>query len=701
MVGTHGILGVCGRAVFRGKKVAWLLLSWVTAVAVLPGAASCRAGPGDAAGLAPATRPATTQPDRTWRRRERRHFLEALRAVEQSARIARRTVPELVRILEEGDSDRRKQAVDILARLGPKARAAIPALAKDLNSDDWRVRCDAVEALGRIGPSDEVIGFLLRALKDREAVVRSVAATTLGGLLPVPKGAVGPLAKALRDEDRWVRQSAASALSRMGPRARPAAGQLIEALKDSVAEVRARAALALGSSGSRSRETVEALAKAVSDRSDDVNEAAAWALGEMGPMAKMPVPQLTTLLGATQPRIRFQAAKALGNAGPAAAPALAALVTLLECDGIETRAVVAQTLGRIGPKARMAVKRLSALCEELEARRRVRRGGTAIALPWREPWEAADTNRASTEEEDRELRLRVVEALGRIDADLAVCLLLRATRDPYEPVRAAAARALAKCGPGAVESADAIAGMLIGPPGPASKAAEEILLRIGKPAVPALVKRLGREDHAARVVPVVERIDPNGLGPLVKALDGEDMLACLRAAQVLSWSKTWGKAAVPYLVEELKGGTAEGRRETVKALGRIGADALAGLARAARDKDATVRRLAVEGVGEIHSPAAQAVAVVVGALKDKHLGVRRAAAEALGRMRAKGPAATAALAAALTDEHWAVRRCAAEALGKIGPAARDAMAALEAAVKDEDEDVRLAAMAALKQMRRK
>jgi hypothetical protein len=85
------------------------------------------------------------------------------------------------------------------------------------------------------------IQVLVEALKDKDSVVRGIAAEALGKLKD-PR-AVEPLIGALKDEDWYVRKSAAEALGELrDPRA---VEPLIKALKDKDRNVRASAANAL------------------------------------------------------------------------------------------------------------------------------------------------------------------------------------------------------------------------------------------------------------------------------------------------------------------------------------------------------------------------------------------------------------------------------------------------------------------------
>ena len=209
-----------------------------------------------------------------------------------------------------------------------------------------------------------------------------------------------------------------------------------------------------------------------------------------------------------------------------------------------------------------------------------------------------------------------------------------ALRDPDAGLRCAAAEALARLGPAALDAAPALVGALNDPD-------------------------IGVRWHAAVALAA---IGPGAVEPLNGAL----------------------RSTVP-----------ETRQGAALALGRMGpgaAGALHALLGALEDPEAGVRERVAESLGLIGQGAAASVGPLVRALADPDPYVEGRAAEALGRI---GAEAVPALAAALADRERTVRWCAAIALGRVGERAGEAVPALAKALDDADDNVRWSAVIAL------
>ena len=145
-----------------------------------------------------------------------------------------------------------------------------------------------------------------------------------------------------------------------------------------------------------------------------------------------------------------------------------------------------------------------------------------------------------------------------------------------------------------------------------------------------------------------------------------------------------GEFSIP--VDALGDKDADVRGVAAEALGNIGDPVVPALIHALADEDWDVRRKAAEALGNIGDPA---VPALIQALADEDWGVRLWAAEALGNI---GDPAVPALIRALKED-WHARRVAAEALGKIGDPR--AVPALIQALKDGEKGVRQVAAEAL------
>lgn len=91
-------------------------------------------------------------------------------AMDALARIGQPAVPELVKALSHSEPQVRRQAVEVIGRIGPTANEAVSALVDTLDSDaDEDVRKAAVRALGQIGPdAGDAVKPLMRLI-DRAA----------------------------------------------------------------------------------------------------------------------------------------------------------------------------------------------------------------------------------------------------------------------------------------------------------------------------------------------------------------------------------------------------------------------------------------------------------------------------------------------------------------------------------------------------
>ncbi len=155
--------------------------------------------------------------------------------------------------------------------------------------------------------------------------------------------AVNALIKALEDKDASVRSSAASALGKIS---NPSpVDSLVQALKDKEASVRRSAASALGKIGNPT--AVNALVQALEDKEPSVCENAAYALGKIGnPTA---VNALIDILAHEDSVVYESAALALGVTGNAAA--VDGLVKALKGENSNIRKFAASLLGKISNPA--------------------------------------------------------------------------------------------------------------------------------------------------------------------------------------------------------------------------------------------------------------------------------------------------------------------------------------------------------------
>jgi HEAT repeat protein len=150
------------------------------------------------------------------------------------------------------------------------------------------------------------------------------------------------------------------------------------------------------------------------------------------------------------------------------------------------------------------------------------------------------------------------------------------------------------------------------------------------------------------------------------------------------------KAVPPELVAGLKDKDAGVRIKTIKAMSKLGLEAVAPLVRALSDEDTSVSQAATYALGLLRVEPKQLVESLEPHLKDSNVAVRSGVTTAL---RKGGPAAVPALRLALADKEASVRRQAILSLEVIvarSPAAtKAALPALAKAVKDESTTIRV------------
>ncbi|RKY29568.1 MAG: hypothetical protein DRP68_07185, partial [Candidatus Omnitrophota bacterium] len=241
-------------------------------------------------------------------------------------------------------------------------------------------------------------------------------------------------------------------------------------------------------------------------------------------------------------------------------------------------------------------------------------------------------------------------------------------------------------------------------------------------AVPYLIGRLKDEDEFVRLAAAkaLEKIGSQEIAShlretiieaLIETLKDEDWRVHLGAAEALG---EIGSPAIPHLIKALRDKDWRVRYRVRFPLGEIGSPAIPHLIEVLKDKDSDVRKAAAEalrkigwrpqnqeeeilylianpGWDELVEIGVPAIPYLIEALKDKDSNVRKAAVEALGKIDSKK--AVPPLIEALKDENWDVRSTAAEVLGKIG--SQEAIPHLIETLKNENNYVRYKAAEAL------
>jgi HEAT repeat protein len=249
----------------------------------------------------------------------------------------------------------------------------------------------------------------------------------------------------------------------------------------------------------------------------------------------------------------------------------------------------------------------------------------------------------------REAAAAGIEKVAEVRSDLRVTIpsLVSALKDPAEPVRAAAAKALGRLGFDAQN------------------------------ALPALVENV-RDKKA-------DRFTRSNAAIAIRSIGGGNALLATELAEVLA-------------DKDAPAGVREEVANTLGALGKEAAQTVPTLAAALTDKDAGVRQAAAKALARIGPDARPALPALKQALKDEDVTVRSQAIRALGALGKDAAEAVPLLRDCLKDTVVEVRLAAIQALGGIGPDAKEAVSALAPFTQDAQTTIREAAVDALKKI---
>jgi len=222
---------------------------------------------------------------------------------------------------------------------------AVQALVNALRDENADVRRYAAGALGKIGTL-EAVQALVSASRDENVVVRRIAAWALGMMKAGTPEAVQVLVSALRDESAAVRVTAARALGAMKAGTPEVVQVLVRALRDESADMRSNVARALGNIGAP--EAMRALVSVLRDKKAAVQRNAAWALGGMKEGTLEAVQALVNALRDESTAVRRTAARALGGMKGGTPEVVKALVSALRDENADVRRNAVWALGKIG-----------------------------------------------------------------------------------------------------------------------------------------------------------------------------------------------------------------------------------------------------------------------------------------------------------------------------------------------------------------
>ncbi|PNG53100.1 putative oxidoreductase/HEAT repeat-containing protein [Variovorax sp. WDL1] len=231
-----------------------------------------------------------------------------------------------------------------------------------------------------------------------------------------------------------------------------------------------------------------------------------------------------------------------------------------------------------------------------------------------------------------------------------------------------------------------------------ASAAQAALVRIGEPAVPALIAAMRDSDDNVRIraAGALEGLGAkarSAVAALIVGLKDPHRYVRSSCASALRKIGAGATSAIPALIEVLSDDDDRTAAEAADALAAMGPAAMPAIPALVRSLSGGFvymsARRALKGLGAAAAPE------LARALGHPNVQVRQRAAWTLEDLGPQATAAVTALSATLKDSDAGVRRGAAKALAAIGPAARSAAAALRVAQSDADSSVRLAAADAL------
>jgi HEAT repeat protein len=282
-------------------------------------------------------------------------------AYHQLSAMGAQALPSLLQLCKSNDPTLRRGAARGFAALKAPVSRVLPALLQLATDQDTEVRFAALHALPKLQGELKPAGRLLRGLlRDPAQKVREAAAAV--AIKRFPSASVGWLRRALANKQAGVRATAVQALGKLGKPALPLLNRIIASTRDADEEVRYEACRALTRFGPPAAAAVPALEQVLlKDSKAAVRLSAARALGTVATTETSAALTLSKALGDKDKRIRDVSAGALANMGAGAAPALPALLKSINDPSHHTRGPSAVALGAIGDSKAipLLVKRLT------------------------------------------------------------------------------------------------------------------------------------------------------------------------------------------------------------------------------------------------------------------------------------------------------------------------------------------------------
>jgi HEAT repeat protein len=679
---------------------------------------------GEAAQAVPVMADMLSEPNRGLR-------LRAAQTLVQFGPAAEPAAPALVQRLTDKDDGVRFQVGMALEQLG---NAAIPALTKGAEAGS-PVRRESIDVLGRLGPrAADAVPAMTAALKDDDPKTRTAAAAALWRVDRTNAAAVPILIEGFKSNDPVARAQASNILFSIKPRPKEAADVFAEALKGNDIVTRVKAADAVWDLNCKPDEVLPTLIEAVKSNSINVRNPALDTLRRMGPKAKPALPALVELLGTTgiataqfnetflalgpdaigeltkameeKPvAIKQVASQMLGIAGPDAVEPLRKLTTH---NDQTVRLYAVFTLGHIGPSAPDKV--LPILAETLKDKDRNVRLQTLLAYREVGP-EAGDAPAAVVEllkDRDSVIRTNAVSAVERLRVDPQIALPLLEEIAAKDDSVFNRVRALELCW------------KLDPKKHPAKEVVKQEISLNQHARVPPFVTRAGADGRDA-ILLMVEALETHqgpirqqfldtlaGFGADAKAARPilveqlKDPQAANRVLAALNLIQTGDtESALPILIAALKDNTVSViyHERVHAALRKLGPDAKAAvpaLRQIVGETDISIFRIhcaaTLAKLDPEHKEAAVAALTEIMGRTNSYLQLEAAAA--LLELDKNNRRALTTMEQGLVDVNAYNRQVAARKLGQLGADAKAALPALRRATEDDTATVRFAAAVA-------
>lgn len=513
------------------------------------------------------------------------------------------------------------RAAVALSRIGADAR---PDLLAALKGDDTSLRRGAAKALGMSGPdAKEAIPVLIENLGYDDETLRRDASEALALIGPA---AVEPLIVSLRWPDSRLREGSARALGEL----RTAAGPLLRAAsEEKETSALAAAILALPKSGAPHDKSVPVLIKALCDERAEIHRAAVNALVLVRPA----VPAVAKLLDGPH---AARAAALLGHFGPearAAAPALLAAAKRTTPPAKEFLEPLAQLGAAAVPVLIAEFSALPVADEHWAVLTLTRIGGAAVP--------ALEKELTSQSAAARLVAVKVLAPQGSAARSVQNGVL-KLAGDPEPLVRAAVLEAVTPLGIPMGRTLELISTLVKDSDPQVRRAAAEAagaLGAMGRPLADELVKLIDDPDSAVRIAAMKSIGAIGGGAEAAKLLATHLADSTLRSAALSALAKlgSASSAAVPRMLAIFPAADPQVRTGILDVFAVAGnSAAMPTIESVIADSNDDVRRAAIAAFCKLQRDKTAVVEAAVKALKDKARSVREVAAAAIAEQGERG-----------------------------------------------------------------